>query len=180
LCALGDSPRADRDRLVLVLGFAGAFRESDLVALEVDHLMIHSDRLTVHLPRSKEDQLALGVTTELPRAANPELCAIGALERWLARGGRSPGPLLRRVRGPCIYPGRASVRLISRVVGRAACRAGLPGDGADVIVLDSHGRCVRDCGPCAYEWRLERDDRAIGYTSPRRYLLLAEHRSAWR
>jgi site-specific recombinase XerD len=125
---LGDSPRADRDRLVLVLGFAGAFRESDLVALDVDHLTIHPDRLTVRLPRSKEDQLALGVTTELPRAANPELCAIAAFERWLARVGCSAGPLLRRVRGPRIYPGRVSVRLISRVVETAAARAGLRGD----------------------------------------------------
>jgi integrase len=125
--ALGDSPRADRDRLVLVLGFAGAFRESDLVALDIGHLTIHSDRLTVHLPRSKEDPLGRGTETELPRAANPELCAIVALERWLARVGRSPGPLLRRVRGPRIYPGRVSVRLISRVVELATTRAGLPG-----------------------------------------------------
>jgi integrase len=113
---------------VLVLGFAGAFSESDLVALDVEHLTIHSDRLTVHLPRSKEDQLGRGTVTELPRAANPELCAIRALERWLARVGRSPGPLLRRVRGPSIYPGRVSVRLISRVVKLAATRAGLRGD----------------------------------------------------
>jgi hypothetical protein len=58
----------------------------------------------VHLTRSKADQVARGITTELPRADNPELCAIGALEGWMARVGRSPGPLLRRERGPCIFP----------------------------------------------------------------------------
>ena len=49
-----------RDKALLLIGFAGAFRRSELVALNVSNLEITDEGLVVHIPRSKTDQLRTG------------------------------------------------------------------------------------------------------------------------
>ena len=49
-----------RDRALILLGFAGAFRRSELVGLDVDDCVFSKDGLTVTLRRSKVDQEGVG------------------------------------------------------------------------------------------------------------------------
>jgi site-specific recombinase XerC len=49
-----------RDRAVILLGFAGAFRRSDLVGIEVRHLSFSADGVRIALFRSKGDQEGAG------------------------------------------------------------------------------------------------------------------------
>jgi integrase len=127
VATLGDSPRDVRDRAMLLLGFAGAFRSAELAALRVDDLTFHPGGVLVHVVRSKEDQLGMGAYTKIPRGVHPETCPVAALGRWMGIMGRPAGPLFRVIEGAQIEHQRVSERAISRAVQRACARAGLEG-----------------------------------------------------
>lgn len=72
-----------RDIALLVLGFSGAFRRSELSALTVGDVAVHAeDGLHVRLPRSKTDQDGHGQMKGLPYGANPSTCPPCAYRRW--------------------------------------------------------------------------------------------------
>jgi site-specific recombinase XerD len=122
---LGSSARDDRDRALLLLGFAGAFRSSELVALDVEAITMSADGMRVHVARSKMDQLRRGSTLDIPRADNACLCAVAAMSRWIERLDQPHGPLFRLCRGANVQSIRIAARVVSRVVQRCAARAGL-------------------------------------------------------
>jgi site-specific recombinase XerD len=68
--AMVDATGADiigaRDRALILLGFAGAFRRSELVGLDVDDCAFGKDGLTVTLRRSKTDQMGVGRKIGIP------------------------------------------------------------------------------------------------------------------
>lgn len=128
VAALGSTARDDRDRVLLLLGFAGAFRASELVALRVEDVEWQADAITIFVGRSKEDPLAAGVEVEIGRPQTSQLCAGTALKRWLTRVGPGTGPLLRRLLGDHVSEQPMCVRAVSRVVQQHAARMGLRGD----------------------------------------------------
>lgn len=123
--ALGDSVRDVRDRALLLLGFAGAYRSSDLATLNIENLTRDPTGLNVLLARSKDDQLGEGRLTYIPTNPNTQLCAVAAVERWLAQTLAKEGPLFRVILGSRIVQERIHPRAVSRAVQRAASRAGL-------------------------------------------------------
>ena len=92
-----DTLRGLRDRALLALGFAGAFRRSELVALTVGDVTEGPDGFRVTIRHSKTDQEGAGQTIAIPRGA--KLRPVEAVQAWLA-GGRHhvDGPIFRRVR----------------------------------------------------------------------------------
>jgi site-specific recombinase XerD len=125
---LSTSARADRDRVMLLLGFAGAFRSGELVALRIEDFTWHGRGMTVSIARSKEDPLAAGDEVEIGFAQKPELCAVRAVQRWITRVGEARGPLLRRVLGEHVTDNPMRARAVSRTVQHHATRVGLRGD----------------------------------------------------
>ena len=125
---LHDSTRDVRDRALILLGFAGGYRASDLALLDCEHIRIEQGVLQVFLPRSKEDQLGRGRTTRIRAADNLALCPLRALERWLDTSPYRQGPLFRVVSGARIEPTRIHPRAVTRAVQRATKRAELAGD----------------------------------------------------
>ncbi len=68
---------------VLLMGFAGAHRRSELVALTLDDVTLHAtDGLHVRLRRSKTDQEARGTVKALPYGRDPVTCPPCAYVRW--------------------------------------------------------------------------------------------------
>jgi site-specific recombinase XerD len=126
--SLRDSARDVRDRALLLLGFAGGYRASDLAILDREHISIERGVLKVFLPRSKEDQLEKGRTTKLAARDNHALCPQRALERWLVLSPDRTGPLFRVVQGARVGRERIHPRAVSRAVQRAVKRAELVGD----------------------------------------------------
>jgi len=113
-----------RDRAVLLMGFAGAFRRSELVALDVEDLQFGDDGAKVTIRRSKTDQEGQGQSIGIARGA--ALCPVAALEGWLAAGGITAGPVFRSVdRHGKLQPGRLGDRAVATVVKRYATAAGL-------------------------------------------------------
>jgi integrase len=116
-----------RDRAMILLGFAGAFRRSELVGLNVEDCEFGKDGLTITLRRSKTDQDCVGRKVGIPYGSNPETCPVRVLQSWMEQSGiTSSGPLFRSItRHGKIRPGRLSGIDVSRVVKKLARRAGL-------------------------------------------------------
>ncbi|MEZ5583321.1 MAG: integrase, partial [Candidatus Competibacteraceae bacterium] len=81
---LGDSPRDVRDRALLLTGFAGALRRSELVALTTHDVQFGEPGLTLTIRRSKTDQQGQGRSIGIPYARGP-VCPVKALHTWLNR-----------------------------------------------------------------------------------------------
>jgi site-specific recombinase XerC len=80
-----------RDRAIVLLGFAGAFRRAEIVGLDVADLAFSRDGLTVTLRRSKTDQEAQGRKIGIPYGSNPETCPVRTLQGWLTQAGLAEG-----------------------------------------------------------------------------------------
>ena len=115
-----------RDRALTLLGFAGAFRRSELVSLDVEDCAWGKDGLTVTLRRSKTDQTGAGRKIGIPYGSNPETCPVRSLQAWIEQAGVTAGPLFRPLnRHGQIQAGRLSGIDVARVVKKLADRAGL-------------------------------------------------------
>ncbi|MBO1360256.1 tyrosine-type recombinase/integrase [Acetobacter sacchari] len=91
------SARGRRDRLLLLLGFAGALRRSELVGLDVNDVARTADGLTVTIRRSKTDAEREGAKVGIPRGRHPQTCPVLAFDAWQAVALRNSGPLFRRI-----------------------------------------------------------------------------------
>jgi site-specific recombinase XerD len=114
-----------RDRAMILLGFAGAFRRSELVGLNVEDCKFGKDGLTVTLRRSKTDQDGVGRKVGIPYGSNPDTCPVRTVQAWIEQSGAT-GPLFRSItRHGRLRPGRLSGIDVARVVKKLAVRAGL-------------------------------------------------------
>jgi len=121
----GDSLRELRNRAVLLLGFAGAFRRSELVALNVDDLEETAEGLLVTLRRSKTDQEGFGRRVAIPRGEIA--CPVAALRAWLDAAGISEGAIFRRIfnkRTQRMTDRRLAPRNVARIIKQGAARLG--------------------------------------------------------
>jgi site-specific recombinase XerD len=118
-----------RDRALLLLGFAGAFRRSELVALDVADLELTREGIVVTLRRSKTDQEGEGRRLGIPAGQHAATCPVQAIRAWTAIAGIVEGPLFRPIdRHGNMGPGRLSDRAVALAVKRAALAAGLDPD----------------------------------------------------
>jgi integrase len=128
---LNTGPAGCRDRALLLLGFAGALRRSELVGLDVADVSEGADGLTVHLRRSKTDQEGTGRTVGVPFGSREATCPVRAWLAWLEVSGISEGPVFRPVdRHGHVGTTRLSGHAVALVLKRHAARAGL--DPAEV------------------------------------------------
>jgi len=115
-----------RDQALILLGFAGAFRRSELVSLDVEDCVFGKDGLTVMLRRSKTDQDGQGRKIGIPYGSNPETCPVRVVQTWLERAGATSGPLFRSInRHGRVQARRLSPGEVARIVKKLAERAGL-------------------------------------------------------
>jgi site-specific recombinase XerD len=113
-----------RDRALIALGFAGAFRRSELVALEVADLTDSPDGLLVLVRRSKTDQDGAGQEVAILRGRR--LRPVEAVRDWLAAAGIEEGPIFRQVnKSGRVLAGALTAESAAAAVKRAAGRAGL-------------------------------------------------------
>lgn len=91
-----DGVKGSRDRALLLIGFAGAFRRSELVALQVSDIEFVEQGLIINLRHSKTDQEGLGRKIAVPLARG-NLCAVHALKSWLELAAIDSGAIFRGV-----------------------------------------------------------------------------------
>jgi site-specific recombinase XerD len=121
-----DTHAGRRDRALLLLGFAGGLRRSELVALDAQAVTETDDGLRLFLRRSKTDQEGQGDEIGIPFGQHPDTCPIRALRAWRSAAGIATGPLFRAVtRHDQVAAERLTDGSVARIVQRAARRAGL-------------------------------------------------------
>jgi site-specific recombinase XerD len=112
-----------RDRALLLLGFAGAFRRSELVALDVADLEENETGLLVTIRGSKTDQERQGVTIAIARG--DIACPVKALREWLDAAGIEAGSIFRPIdKGGTVRASRLTCRSVANFVKAYAGRAG--------------------------------------------------------
>jgi site-specific recombinase XerD len=112
-----------RDRALLLLGFAGAFRRSELVALDVADIAETENGLLVSIRRSKTDQDGEGVTVAIARG--DVACPARALREWLDAAGIETGPIFRAINmAGMVAAGRLTDRSVANIVKAYAELAG--------------------------------------------------------
>ena len=147
-----------RDIALLTLGFAGALRRSELVALQVSDVTVTGKGADIRVRRSKTDQYGEGATVSVVRGSG-ELCPVAALVTWLKASGITEGFIFRRIRrGGQVQETGVTGRTVADVIKKTAKAAGLDASklsahslrsgllttaaeqGADLIQLQQHAR----------------------------------------
>jgi site-specific recombinase XerD len=113
-----------RDRALLLVGFAGALRRSELVGLDAGDIEETQEGMVLRVRRSSSEGTRR--TVVVPYGPELETCPVRALRDWMETAGIETGPVFRAVsRGGKVGAGRLSPAGANRVVQRAAGRAGL-------------------------------------------------------
>lgn len=115
-----------RNRALLVVGFAGGFRRSELVQLDVSDLKEEKDGLRCTVERSKTDQEGEGRELGLPYGSVPSTCPVRTVRAWLGASGLEHGALFRSLGRAQKIGGRLSPGQVSRIVKACAVRANVP------------------------------------------------------
>jgi integrase len=121
---LPDDLTGARDRAILLIGFAGALRRSELGALDRGDVVIGPAGADVIIRRSKTDPHGLGQRVCIPRSRRSASCPVAALEAWLSAALIIEGPIFTALdRG---HTGtQLSGAAIAQVIKRAVAAGGL-------------------------------------------------------
>jgi len=115
-----------RNRALLLLGFAGALRRSELVGLDVEDIQECEDGLRMLLRKSKTDQQGEGRLIGIPYGSNILTCPVRAYKDWQQESGIKSGAVFRGMdKGGRMISHRLSGRAVAEVIQRAAAQAGI-------------------------------------------------------
>lgn len=114
-----------RDRAALLLGFAGAFRRSELVSLDVADLDFLSAGLVVTPRKSKTDQEGASRRLGIPFGSTEATCPVRAVQAWLETAHIFSGAVFQSLESfDRVQPERLSDRAVARIPERLfRCRA---------------------------------------------------------
>lgn len=117
-----ESLKRTRDLALISVGFFGAFRRSELVAIKTNDLSWEPEGLLIHVRKSKTDQSSEGIVRALPNGEK-NVCPVAALKNWLTLAKIDTGPVFRSInrwqtiQTKALYPG--SVTDILKSVGNS-------------------------------------------------------------
>jgi site-specific recombinase XerD len=123
---LDEGLQGARDRALLLVGFAGGFRRSELAHLNLEDVTEAADGLVIRVRRSKTDPEGKGAMVALPRGSSAATCPARSYRAWIEAASITAGPVFRAVdRHGRVRPGALDPGSIARVVKRCAAAAGL-------------------------------------------------------
>ena len=74
-----------RNKALILVGFSGGFRRSELVAIDYEDLDFVSEGVKIFVKRSKTDQSGEGMTKGIPYFSNQEYCPVISLKHWIKK-----------------------------------------------------------------------------------------------
>jgi len=127
--SLEDNLQDTRDKAVILVGFAGAFRRSEIAALDVDDIEFGPQGMVITVKQSKTDQTGEGEQVAIPYGKHPDTCPVLALQKWLDSAGIKSGPVFRSFwKSGKIRDTRISSKSIALIVKRMVSDLGLNPD----------------------------------------------------
>ena len=85
--------RALRDRAIILVGYAGAFRRGELAQIEAEDVTLNADGMEIHVPKTKTEPRTVGINF----ARTVEFCPVRTLQEWKSAADIEDGPLFRAV-----------------------------------------------------------------------------------
>ena len=85
-----------RDKSIMLIGFGGGFRRSELISIDFEDLEFVSEGLKINLKRSKTDQFGEGMIKGIPFFDNENYCPVKNLNKWLHLSNIKKGAIFRR------------------------------------------------------------------------------------
>lgn len=124
--ALPDTLVGKRDKAILLVGFMGAFRRSELVGIVVDDISFNKNGMAIALKRSKTDQEGVqDIKKDIPRL-NSKMCPVEALKEWLRESGVKEGYVFRKVdKWGNVWNRKFTSQSVATIVKRTAILAGI-------------------------------------------------------
>lgn len=117
--AIPDTLPGNRDRAILLLGFAGAMRRRELISLDVQDLALAPEGLVVSINKSKTDQTRKGRKIGIPYGRCETTCPVRAVLCWLEQSKLSDGPLFRGItKHGAVRAMRLTDQIVSDIVKR--------------------------------------------------------------
>ena len=127
-----------RDRALLLVGFAGALRRSELCAIEAEHVTWRPRSLELLIPRSKTDPEGEGARLGIPRGRAEATCPVRALRAWLDAAAIEHGPVFRAVtRTGTLRPSALTGEALRQILLKRAAQAGI--EGSRLEPISPHG-----------------------------------------
>ena len=90
-----------RDKSIILVGFGGGFRRTELISIDYDDLEFVSEGVKITIKRSKTDQFGEGMIKGLPYFSNEKYCPVAHLKRWIKISKIKDGPIFRRFTKGC-------------------------------------------------------------------------------
>ena len=90
-----------RDKSIILVGFGGGFRRTELISIDYDDLEFVSEGVKITIKRSKTDQFGEGMIKGLPYFSNEKYCPVTHLKKWIKISKIKDGPIFRRFTKGC-------------------------------------------------------------------------------
>jgi site-specific recombinase XerD len=123
--AMPHTPHGLRDRALLLVGFAGGFRRSELAAIAFEDVKETDDGLEILIPRSKTDQEGEGRKIGIAYGSDPKTCPVRAYRKWIATAQITEGPVFRHFHNRTMGTKAITDRVVALTVKKAAERVGI-------------------------------------------------------
>ena len=85
--------RRAKNRALILIGFAGGFRRSELVAILFEDIDFVPEGVKIFIKRSKTDQSGEGMTKGIPYFSNSDYCPVISLKNWLEKSEIKSGKI---------------------------------------------------------------------------------------
>ena len=128
-----------RDKAMILIGFAGAFRRSELVAIDFEHLSFDEDGVSIFVPKSKTDQEMQGRVVDIPFGSMTQYCPVRALRNWISCAEIEKGPVFLQIhKGGNILSKRLSAQSVALVLKKRCKPFGFSDDIAGHSLRAGH------------------------------------------
>ena len=89
--------RKIRDKSIILLGFSGGFRRSEIVSLDIEDIEFVHEGMKIFLKKSKTDQYGDGFIKCIPYLENKTMCPVRVLSEWLSISNIKKGSIFRKI-----------------------------------------------------------------------------------
>ena len=114
-----------RDKALLLVGFAGGFRRSELVELDVSAVEFTESGMTINIKKSKTDQEGAGYYKTIGKGRSKITCPVYALQSWIEVAGITEGKLFRSVTKGGVLGQSLSTNSVSKIVKKCISLIGM-------------------------------------------------------